>query len=181
MLPRDTCKKKIFLKCKAGLNWGFSFSYSVYLTKAKEYSLPCYLLIARGRANGSMSFPRIQAWEWNENKLVQALNLIRRFHFSITVTLSAPPQHLWEWIISFQPRPRIYPCSSEFEPFGMWHISSPTCFFLLKGMTPNLKKRVMLGMTLNYLGWWGHISGNLENIEYLFIDITPQGHSNQKS
>ena len=37
-----------------------------------------------------------------------------------------------------------------------------------------LKKRDVLGMTLNCIWWWGSRSWDLQSVEFLFIAITPQ-------
>ena len=46
----------------ADLNSKFSFSYNDCFTKAEELSLPFYLLIAEGRADGFMPYPGVSSW-----------------------------------------------------------------------------------------------------------------------
>ena len=49
----------IFKRSLTGLNSEFSFSYTSWLTKAEEPSLPYYLPIARGRIIRFIPFPRV--------------------------------------------------------------------------------------------------------------------------
>ena len=50
--------RSIFKQGLTGLNSEFSFSYTSFLTKAEEPSLPYYLPIARGILIGFISFPK---------------------------------------------------------------------------------------------------------------------------
>ena len=51
--------RSIFKQSLTGLNSEFSFSYTSYLTKAEEPSLPYYLPIVGGRIIGFIPFPRV--------------------------------------------------------------------------------------------------------------------------
>ena len=53
------CYKVNFKQSLGGLNSDFSFSKTECLTKAKEPSLPYYLLTAGGRITGFILFSRV--------------------------------------------------------------------------------------------------------------------------
>ena len=57
--PLHLGTKSIFKRSLTGLNSEFSFSYTKFLTKAEEPSLPYYLPIAGGRIIGFIPFPRV--------------------------------------------------------------------------------------------------------------------------
>ena len=50
---------QFFKRILTGLNSEFSFSYTSYLTKVEEPSLPYYLSIAGERIIGFIPFPRV--------------------------------------------------------------------------------------------------------------------------
>ena len=50
--------RSVFKRFKTGLNWEFFFLLTVCLTHAKKSSLPYYILIAEGRTDGFMPFPK---------------------------------------------------------------------------------------------------------------------------
>ena len=70
---------QFFKRGLTGLNSEFSFSYTSYLTKAEEPSLPYYLPIAGERIIGFIPFPRVLVL--CEMQSVQDLNLCRRVQF----------------------------------------------------------------------------------------------------
>ena len=88
--------RSIFKRSLTGLNSEFSFSWTSYLTKAKEPSLSYYLPIAGGRIIGLITFPRVLV-------LYEMLLVSSRIWTRVAVSISYDGNHYTSGT-SFTPR-----------------------------------------------------------------------------
>ena len=101
---------------------------------------------------------------WNANRLVQ--DWIRSpypFPTMVTITLWVSPQNkkMWLYIQSNMPSCQILEYTG-YIPHSLQ--KSNTLITQIKGV---------LYIRLNWIWWWGFSSGDLGNVEYSFIAITP--------
>ena len=92
--------RSIFKWSQADLNWGFSFSYTSSLTKAKEPCLLYYFPLAEGWIDGFMSLPKALACCEKQMSFIFFNNNsghLQKVFYNLWLTKKSPDLHKWNF------------------------------------------------------------------------------------